>query len=191
MRGIKLSRVQMIFLLVMGLIFIIYIVIGSINNANYEVFKMGEASIILPKKVVNRISISEGESYVFGHSEDYIVLGCDIGKSSIDNDYLEKVYLNDYVLQKLGKIKSVEEIISILDIPSDNILDSGKTDKPSFENYYVHYKKEGKEIAILIYEKDNHGILEIMIFPEGDISKNEIIKMLGNMGYTSLEINEE
>ena len=183
MRGIKLSRVQKLFLLAMVSIFVICIIIGSIDNANYEVLKMGEASIILPKKIVDRTSMSEGENYVFFDSKDYVVLGCDINSSSIDNNYLEKVNLDDYAIQKLGKIKSVEEMISILDISSNNILDSGKTDKPSFDNYYVHYKKAGKEIATLVYQKDSHSILEIVIFPEGDISKSEIIKMLGNMGY--------
>ena len=45
--------------------------IGTINNSKYESIRFGNSSFLLPNRVAESVSRSDGEDYVFLQSEDY------------------------------------------------------------------------------------------------------------------------
>ncbi len=66
---------------------------------------------------------------------------------------------------------------------SGEVVDSSKTDKPSFDKYFIRYRLKDVEKIILVFKANNKCVIEIIVAPKGDITKKELLKMLGNIRY--------
>lgn len=64
------------------------------------------------------------------------------------------------------------------------VVDCGKTDKPSFDAYFLQYRFDNIEKIIYAFTADNKSVVEIIVAPRGDMSKKEITDMYGSLRYS-------
>ncbi|SFV03695.1 hypothetical protein [Butyrivibrio sp. INlla21] len=174
---------QKIFIFFMILVFTIAIVIAFANNSKYEPIILDNSSFLLPKRITEGMKRSDGEGYVFFQSDDYQVLGVESECHTIDDTILDSINISNEDLNKIKSINSEYELMEFVDDTSGTLVDSGRTDKPSFDNYFIRYRGDDFERVVLAYKEGDKTLLEIIDTPLDDLSEKEIIKMLGNMGF--------
>lgn len=176
---------QKVFIFLWVFVFIIFILSGMINNSNYKSILFSNASFIVPNRVAENTNRTEGDDFVFLYSGDYLVLGVGPDCQKVDDDVLEHFNISYEDLEKVKTITYEDELTKLISFKSGVTVYSGKTDKPSYDEYFIQFRSDDREEIVLVYRKDNKTVIEMIMAPSGDISKKEIVKMHGNMGYYS------
>lgn len=162
---------------------IIGVTVGTANNSKYDVIRFGDAHFRLPNRITGSLDRIDGENYVFLHSDDYLVLGVGPDCEGIDSDILEQFDISFEKLKEVNSIKYEYELTELVGDSDGVVVDSGKTDKPSFDKYYIRYKSDNVEKIILVFTANNKSVIEIIVAPKDDISKKEFTEMLGTIRY--------
>ena len=111
-----------------------------INNSKYDVIKFGDAHFRLPNRITVSLDRIEGEDYVFLHSDDYLVLGVGHDCEGIDSDILEQFDISFEKLNEVNSIKHAYELTELVGNSSGVVVDSGGSNKPSFDEYFLQYR---------------------------------------------------
>ena len=170
---------QKIIIFFMLFVFVIAIVIGTIDNSKYEPIIFGDSSFLLPKRITEGMNRSDGEDYVYIQNDDYLVLGIGPDCEDVDEDILERFNISPEDIDNANSIRTGMELMKLIRDTDGVIVDTGRADKPSFDCFFVHFRSDGWEEVILAYRADDKNLIEIIIAPENDISDKEIIKMNG------------
>ncbi|SOB98763.1 hypothetical protein [Pseudobutyrivibrio ruminis] len=179
----RISKNQKRFLIIWVLIVAIGMIFGCINNSKYEHVKVGDGSMTIPKRIYDTCTEYNAGDYVVLESEDYLILGIGADCKKVDESVLEKFGFSNNIIGKINNIDSPYEIMYLLDEPVENYVDSGETNKPSFDDYYIKYKSDGREVSVFVYVSDNRGMAEIVVGPEVDLSRKETIDIIGGLQF--------
>ncbi|WP_022767543.1 hypothetical protein [Butyrivibrio sp. NC2007] len=69
----------------------------------------------------------------------------------------------------------------IVGFDEGRLIDSEKTNKPSYDKYFIQYRTKDCDEIILFFTSDEKNLIEIIIAPKNDISLKEIEMMHGTM----------
>ena len=163
---------------------IIGVTVGTANNSKYDVIRFGDAHFRLPNRITGSLDRIDGENYVFLHSDDYLVLGVGPDCESVDSDILEQFDISFEKIKEVNSIKNAYELTEFVGNNSGVVVDSGVSNKPSFDECFLQYRFDDVEKIIYFFTADNKSVIEIIIAPRGDISKKEIEEMYGSLAYS-------
>ena len=155
--------------------FVIWTISVSINNSKYAYFKVGGGNMAIPKRVYDLCTKNEDEDYLMLKADDYFVLGIGPDCWDIDDSIIEEYGINNTIIKRIGSVESTGDLMLLFNVSQENLIDSGKTNKPSYDAYFIQYKNQGQEVVVLLYKKQDRRMAEIVIAPEGDLSRKEII----------------
>ena len=117
-------------------------------------------------------------------SDDYMILGVGPDCEGIDSDILECFDISFEKIKEVNSSKYAYELIKLAESGNGVVVDCGKTDKPSFDAYFLQYRSDNIEKIIYAFTADNKSVVEIIVAPRGDISKKEIKDMYGSLRYS-------
>ncbi|WP_026655019.1 MULTISPECIES: hypothetical protein [unclassified Butyrivibrio] len=165
-------------------VIILFMVKGMNKNSKYDVIRFGDTHFRLPNRITGGLDRIEGEDYVFLHSDDYLVLGVGPDCEGIDSDILEQFDISFEKIKEVNSIKNAYELTEFVGNNSGVVVDSGVSNKPSFDECFLQYRLEDIEKIIYFFTADNKSVIEIIVAPRGDISKKEIEEMYGSLAYS-------
>lgn len=175
---------QKLFLYIMFFFLIIFMSVQMMNDSKYDVISFGDAHFRLPKRITGSLERIEGKEYVFLKSDDYMILGVGPDCEGIDSDILECFDISFEKIKEVNSIKYAYELIKLAESGNGVVVDCGKTDKPSFDAYFLQYRSDNVEKIIYAFTADNKSVVEIIVAPRGDMSKKEITDMYGSLRYS-------
>lgn len=170
-----------IFILVMLFVLIISMAHGIIDNSKYKVVRFFNSNFLIPQRIYDGLSRIDGDKYVYFESEDYYVLGIDPECEDIDVQLLERFNIVNDIFEKRKDIEKEYDLLNLLENVNGNIVYKGRTNKPSYDKYFIQLRSDDYDETVLFFESDGRSVIEIIIAPQNDLSEKEIIKMHGNM----------
>jgi len=175
---------QKLYIYIMIFIAFIGINVGMINNSKYDVIEFGKAYFRLPKRITGSLDRIEGKEYIFLKSDEYLILGVGPDCEDIDSDILEYFDISFEKLKDVNSIKYAYELLEIVGNGNGVVVNCGKTDKPSFDKYFLQYRSDNIEKSIYVFTAYNKSAIEIIVAPVGDISTKETDEMYGSLRYS-------
>ncbi|MBO4458082.1 MAG: hypothetical protein J5802_10205 [Butyrivibrio sp.] len=183
MRGEKKIDYQKIFIYMMIFAWMIGFAVTLNENSEYDVIRFGNAHFHLPKRITENLERTEGENYVFLQSDDYLVLGVGPDCEGVDDAILEQFNISFEDLKEIDSIKYETELIKLVGENDGVIVESGKTNKPSYDIYVMRHRLREREKIIIAYKEDNKCAIQILCAPKGDITKKELDYMYGGIRF--------
>ena len=95
----------------------------------------------------------------------------------IDSSILDQFNISNEDLAKLRSVKTEYDLLRIVGFDEGRLVDSGKTNKPSYDKFFIQYRTRDCDEIILFYTSDEKNLIEIIIAPKNDISQKEIEMM--------------
>lgn len=184
MRRIKIKRIRNIAIAVLMSAFVIYCVGDLIKNiSSYKHIVIGDGYISVPKQVMDDGKMLSSEFSVYIENDRCKILGFEDGTEEVRQDYIDKIGLSKEIIQQLGRINDVATIQLLIGIEESSIIDSGELHKPSFNQYLIRYSvKNDAEMCIVVFQKDNKDIVQIMELSPEYLSENQIKKIIEGIG---------
>ena len=180
----KIKRIRNIAIAVLMSAFVIYCVGDLIKNiSSYKHIVIGDGYISVPKQVMDDGKMLSSEFSVYIENDRCKILGFEDGTEEVRQDYIDKIGLSKEIIQQLGRINDVATIQSLIGIEESSIIDSGELHKPSFNQYLIRYSvKNDAEMCIVVFQKDNKDIVQIMELSPEYLSENQIKKIIEGIG---------
>ena len=180
----KIKRIRNIAIAVLMSAFVIYCVGDLIKNiSSYKHIVIGDGYISVPKQVMDDGKMLSSEFSVYIENDRCKILGFEGSTEEVSQDFVDKMGLSKEIIQQLGRINDVATIQSLIGIEESSIIDSGELHKPSFNQYLIRYSvKNDAEMCIVVFQKDNKDIVQIMELSPEYLSENQIKKIIEGIG---------
>ncbi len=173
-----------VFLFIPLMIFmILFVAYTEYDKTNYSILQVGSGHVHIPKRIAEVSELEGYDNYAVLKADDYLILAVGPDCKGVDDASLKLFDITNDNLEDMKSIKYANELLELVGEKNGNIIVSGKTDKPSYENFYVKCRLEENDEIIFVYKSENKTVIEIIIAPVNDISKSEINKMWGGIRY--------
>ena len=180
----KIKKIRNIAIAVLMSAFVIYCVGDLIKNiSSYKHIVIGDGYISVPKQVMDNGKMLSSEFSVYIENDRCKILGFEGSTEEVSQDFVDKMGLSKEIIQQLGRINDVATIQSLIGIEENSIIDSGELHKPRFAQYLIRYRANSDtEMCIVVFQKDNKDIVEIMELSPEYLSENQIKKIIEGIG---------
>ena len=148
---------------------------------NYKIVNVGEGRAYVPIAYWNTSTKESFDGYCYLETDECQMIIIDYPASSIEQDIKDKMGLTDDVLSCLNQVESEDELQDVFHLEDEDVIEKGKTDKPSFQKYRIMYEEEDKVVSVYIYHVDENSIFQIIIADKEYFTEKEYSKMYGNL----------